>query len=115
MSSRDEFFNEIQDVGEDNSVCSLHSFFGNIHLLLPSYHDSLQEFWYEEEELEELENIMKVVNSSHYQDLDVFSKVKSGKLTPHNACDHHIELEVSLPLVRVIYSLSKQDSDTIRA
>ncbi|MBW0469558.1 hypothetical protein O181_009273 [Austropuccinia psidii MF-1] len=47
--------------------------------------------------------------------LDVFSKVKSEKLPPHCACDHHIELEGSLPPVGVIYSLSNQESDTLRA
>ncbi|MBW0560503.1 hypothetical protein O181_100218 [Austropuccinia psidii MF-1] len=71
-----------QDVGEDNSVSLLNAFFGDMDLLPSSYHDSLQEFWDEEEELEELKTIMKVVTSSHYQDLDVFSKVKAGKLTP---------------------------------
>ncbi|MBW0490767.1 hypothetical protein O181_030482 [Austropuccinia psidii MF-1] len=29
---RDEVFKEIQDVGEDNSVSSIHLFFGNIYL-----------------------------------------------------------------------------------
>ncbi|MBW0585914.1 hypothetical protein O181_125629 [Austropuccinia psidii MF-1] len=33
-SSIDEVFKEIQDFGEDNSVSSLHLFFGNIELLL---------------------------------------------------------------------------------
>ncbi|MBW0580883.1 hypothetical protein O181_120598, partial [Austropuccinia psidii MF-1] len=41
--------------------------------------------------------------------------VKAEKLPPHRACDHHIELEGSLPPVRVIYSLSNQESDTLRA
>ncbi|MBW0503853.1 hypothetical protein O181_043568 [Austropuccinia psidii MF-1] len=40
---------------------------------------------------------MKVVLSSHYQYLDVFSKVKAEKLPPHSVCDHHIKLEGSLP------------------
>ncbi|MBW0567495.1 hypothetical protein O181_107210 [Austropuccinia psidii MF-1] len=43
LSSRDEVFKEIQDVGEDNSVYSLHLFFGNMDLLPSSYHDSLKE------------------------------------------------------------------------
>ncbi|MBW0582435.1 hypothetical protein O181_122150 [Austropuccinia psidii MF-1] len=47
--------------------------------------------------------------------LDVFSKVKAEKIPPHRACDHHIELEGSLPPVGVIYSLSNQESDTLRA
>ncbi|MBW0556418.1 hypothetical protein O181_096133 [Austropuccinia psidii MF-1] len=59
--------------------------------------------------------MMKVVTSTYHQYLDVFSKVKSEKLAPHRACDHHIELEGSLPPAGVIYSLSKQESDTLRA
>ncbi|MBW0569669.1 hypothetical protein O181_109384 [Austropuccinia psidii MF-1] len=42
-SSGDEVFKEIQDVGEDNSVSSLHLFFGNMDLPPSSYHDSLEE------------------------------------------------------------------------
>ncbi|MBW0584832.1 hypothetical protein O181_124547 [Austropuccinia psidii MF-1] len=41
--------------------------------------------------------------------------MKAEKLPPHRACDHHIELEGSLPPVEVIYSLSKKESDTLRA
>ncbi|MBW0543070.1 hypothetical protein O181_082785 [Austropuccinia psidii MF-1] len=58
---------------------------------------------------------MNVVPSVYYQYLDVFSKVKAEKLPPHRACDHHIELEGSLPPVGLIYSLSNQESDTLRA
>ncbi|MBW0590031.1 hypothetical protein O181_129746 [Austropuccinia psidii MF-1] len=58
---------------------------------------------------------MKVVPSVYHQYLDVCSKVKAEKLPPHRACDHHIELEVSLPQVVVMYSLSNQESDTLRA
>ncbi|MBW0487735.1 hypothetical protein O181_027450 [Austropuccinia psidii MF-1] len=47
--------------------------------------------------------------------LDVFSKVKVDKLPPHHTCDHHIELEGSVPPAGVIYSLSNQESDTLRA
>ncbi|MBW0526788.1 hypothetical protein O181_066503 [Austropuccinia psidii MF-1] len=97
LSSRDEVFKEIQDVGEDNSVSSLHLFFGNMDLPPSSYHDSLEELWDEEEEPEEIETVMKVVPSVYHQYLDVFSKVKAEKLPPHRACDHHIELEGSLP------------------
>ncbi|MBW0554686.1 hypothetical protein O181_094401, partial [Austropuccinia psidii MF-1] len=43
LSSRDEVFKEIQDFGEDNSVSSLHLFFGNMDLPPSSYHDSLEE------------------------------------------------------------------------
>ncbi|MBW0574321.1 hypothetical protein O181_114036 [Austropuccinia psidii MF-1] len=94
LSPRAEVFKEIQNVGEDNSVSSLHLLFGNMDLPPSSYHDSLEELWDEEEEPEE---------------------VKAEKLPPHCACDHHIELEGSLPPVGVIYSLSKQESDTLRA
>ncbi|MBW0466098.1 hypothetical protein O181_005813 [Austropuccinia psidii MF-1] len=45
LSSRDEVFKEIQDVGEDNSVSSLHLFFGNMDLPPSSYHDSLEKLW----------------------------------------------------------------------
>ncbi|MBW0505682.1 hypothetical protein O181_045397 [Austropuccinia psidii MF-1] len=97
LSSRDEVFKEIQDVGEDNSVSSLHLFFGNMDLPPSSYYDSLEELWDEEEEPEEIEAMMKVVPSVHHQDLDVFSNMKAEKLPPHCTCDHHIELEGSLP------------------
>ncbi|MBW0508244.1 hypothetical protein O181_047959 [Austropuccinia psidii MF-1] len=58
---------------------------------------------------------MKVVPSAYHQYLDVFSKVKAEKLPPHQACDHHIELEGSLPPARVIYPLLNQESYTLRA
>ncbi|MBW0524049.1 hypothetical protein O181_063764, partial [Austropuccinia psidii MF-1] len=74
LSSRDEVFKEIQDVGEDNSVSSLHLFFGNMDLPPSSYHDSLEELWDEEEEPEEIETMMKVVPPVYHQYLDVFSK-----------------------------------------
>ncbi|MBW0529800.1 hypothetical protein O181_069515 [Austropuccinia psidii MF-1] len=80
-----------------------------------SYNDSLEELWDEEEEPEEIETIMKVAPSTYHQYLDVFSKVKAEKLPPYHACDHNIELEGSLPPVGVIYSSSKQESDTLRA
>ncbi|MBW0563864.1 hypothetical protein O181_103579, partial [Austropuccinia psidii MF-1] len=115
LSSRDEVFKDSQDVGEDNSVSSLHLFFGNIDLPPSSYHDSLEELWDEEEEPEEIETVMKVVPSVYQEYLDVFSKVKAEKLPPHHACDNHIELEGSLPPAGVIYPLANQESDTLRA
>ncbi|MBW0494479.1 hypothetical protein O181_034194 [Austropuccinia psidii MF-1] len=45
ISSRDEAFKDIKDYGEDNSISSLHFFFGNMDLPPASYHDSLEEFW----------------------------------------------------------------------
>ncbi|MBW0482175.1 hypothetical protein O181_021890 [Austropuccinia psidii MF-1] len=80
-----------------------------------SYRDSLENLWDEEEEPEEVETVMKVVPSASHKYLDVFSKVKAEKLPPHCTCDHHTKLEGSLPLVRVVYSLSNQESDTLRA
>ncbi|MBW0473045.1 hypothetical protein O181_012760 [Austropuccinia psidii MF-1] len=80
-----------------------------------SYHDSLEELWDEEEELEEIETMMKGVPSAYHKYLDVFSKVEEDKLPTHRACDHHIGLGGSLPPVGLIYSLSNQESDTLRA
>ncbi|MBW0498241.1 hypothetical protein O181_037956 [Austropuccinia psidii MF-1] len=94
MSSRDEVFKEIQDFGEDNSVSSLHLLFGNMDLPPSSYHDSLEELWDKEEELEEVETMIKIVPSSCHQYLDVFSKVKAEKLPPNHACHHHKEVVV---------------------
>ncbi|MBW0512137.1 hypothetical protein O181_051852, partial [Austropuccinia psidii MF-1] len=74
LYTSDEVFKEIKDFVEDKS-----------------------EFWEEEEEPEEVETVIKVVPSAYHQYLDVFSKVKAEKLPPHCACDHHIELEGSLP------------------
>ncbi|MBW0499203.1 hypothetical protein O181_038918 [Austropuccinia psidii MF-1] len=115
LASRDEVFKEIEDVGEDNYVSSLHLFFGNMDLPPSSYHDSLEKLWGEEEEPKEIETVMKVVPSVYHQYLDVFSKVKAEKRPPHCTSDHNIELEGSLPPVRVIYSLSNQESDTLGA
>ncbi|MBW0498161.1 hypothetical protein O181_037876 [Austropuccinia psidii MF-1] len=115
LSSRDEVFKDIQDFGEDNSVSSLHLFFGHMDLPPSSYHDYLEELWDEEEEPEEVETMIKFVPSAYHQYLDVFFKVKAEKLLPHHTCHHHIKLEGSLPSVGVIYSLSNQESDTLRA
>ncbi|MBW0546334.1 hypothetical protein O181_086049 [Austropuccinia psidii MF-1] len=67
------------------------------------------------EEEEEVETVLKVVPSVYHQYLDVFPKVKAENLSPHCACDHHIELAGSLSPLGVIYSFSKQESDTLRA
>ncbi|MBW0475693.1 hypothetical protein O181_015408 [Austropuccinia psidii MF-1] len=115
LSSRDEVLKDIQDVGEDNSVSSLHLFFGNMDLPPSSYNDSLEELWDEKEEPEEVKTVLKVVPSVYHQYLDVFSKVKAENLPPHRPCNHHMELEGSLPPVGVIYSLSNEESDTLRA
>ncbi|MBW0512610.1 hypothetical protein O181_052325 [Austropuccinia psidii MF-1] len=99
LSSRDEVFKEIQDAGEYNSVSSLHLSFGNMDLPPSSYPYSLEELWDEEEEPEEIEALMRVAPSAYHQYLDVFSKVKAEEIPPHHTCDHHIELEGSLPPV----------------
>ncbi|MBW0566430.1 hypothetical protein O181_106145 [Austropuccinia psidii MF-1] len=114
-SSRDEVFKEIKDVGEDNSVSSLYLFLGNMDLPPSSYHNSLEELWDEEEEPKEVKTVLKVVSSVYNQYLDVFFKLKAEILPLHCACDHHIELEGSLPPAGVIYSLSHQESGTLRA
>ncbi|MBW0495093.1 hypothetical protein O181_034808 [Austropuccinia psidii MF-1] len=80
-----------------------------------SFHAILEDQWAEEEELEETETVLKVVPPAYPKYLDVFSKVKSEKLPPHRACDHHIDLGSFLPLVGVIYSLSNQESGTLWA
>ncbi|MBW0588214.1 hypothetical protein O181_127929, partial [Austropuccinia psidii MF-1] len=115
LSSRDEFFKEIQDVGEDKSVSSLNLSFGNMDLPPSSYHDSLEELWDEDKAPEEIETVLKVFPSVYHQYFDVFSKVIAKKPPPHYACDHYIKLEGSLPPIGVIYSLSNQESDTLRA
>ncbi|MBW0531927.1 hypothetical protein O181_071642 [Austropuccinia psidii MF-1] len=80
-----------------------------------SYNNSLEEFWDEVEEPEEVKTMMNVVPSAYYQYFDVFSKVREEKCPCHHACDHCIELKGSLPPAGVIYSLSSQESDTRRA
>ncbi|MBW0531409.1 hypothetical protein O181_071124 [Austropuccinia psidii MF-1] len=87
----------------------------NVDLPPSSYHDSLEEFWDEEEGPEEVETVMKVVPSAYHNYLDVFSKFKAEMLPPHCACENNIKLEESLPPVRAIYALSNQDSETLRA
>ncbi|MBW0548900.1 hypothetical protein O181_088615 [Austropuccinia psidii MF-1] len=79
-----------------------------------SYHDSLEELWDEEEEPEEVETVMKVFPSVYHQYLDVFSKVKAEKIPPHRPCDHHIELEGSLPPLHLTAACVSQKSSTMR-
>ncbi|MBW0497003.1 hypothetical protein O181_036718 [Austropuccinia psidii MF-1] len=81
LSSMDKVFKDIQDVGEDNCVSSLHLFFGKMDLPPSSYHDSLEELWDEEEEPEEIETMMKAVPYAHHKYLDVFSKNYSMKIS----------------------------------
>ncbi|MBW0472215.1 hypothetical protein O181_011930 [Austropuccinia psidii MF-1] len=85
----------------------------NSHTSLLSSRDEVlketQDLWDEEEEPEEIETVMKVVPSAYHQYLDVFSKVKSEKLPPCWACDHHLKLEESLPpeAIRQLHELKK--------
>ncbi|MBW0475213.1 hypothetical protein O181_014928 [Austropuccinia psidii MF-1] len=112
---RDEVLKEIKNVGEDVAISLLHLFQGDMDLLPLSFHASLEEQWDEEEEPEEIEAVLKVVPPSYHQYLDVFSKVKAEKPPPQGACDNHIKLEGILPPIGAIYSLSNQDSETLRA
>ncbi|MBW0512467.1 hypothetical protein O181_052182 [Austropuccinia psidii MF-1] len=77
LLSRDEIFKEIQNVGEDNSVSSLHLFFGNMDLPPSSNHDSLEELWDEEEEPEEVETMIKVfmVLPTHLLQSSLFTSI----------------------------------------
>ncbi|MBW0526101.1 hypothetical protein O181_065816 [Austropuccinia psidii MF-1] len=115
LSSRDEVLKEINDVGEDNSLSSLHLFLGNVNLPHSSYHDSIEELWDEEEEPEEIETLMKVFPYAYHHYLDVFSKLKAEKPPPQHACDNHIKMEGSLPPVGLVYYLSNQYSDKLRS
>ncbi|MBW0480860.1 hypothetical protein O181_020575 [Austropuccinia psidii MF-1] len=109
-----EFFKDIKDFRENNSISSLHLFHGNVDLTPSSHSDSLEELWDTEEEAEEIETLMKVFPSAYNHYLDLFSNVKAERHPPDCTCDHHIKLEGSLPPVGVIYSLPNQDSDTLR-
>ncbi|MBW0476252.1 hypothetical protein O181_015967 [Austropuccinia psidii MF-1] len=115
LQLRDEVFKEIKDIGEDVAISSLHIFQGDMDLSPLFFHTSLEEQWDEEEELKEIETVLKVVPPAYHQYLDAFSKVKAEKLPPHQACDHHIKLEGCLPPIGVIYSLSNKESETLLA
>ncbi|MBW0515841.1 hypothetical protein O181_055556 [Austropuccinia psidii MF-1] len=114
LSSRDEVFKEIKDIGEDAAISSLHLFQWDMDLPPLSFYASLQEQWDEEEEPEEIETVLKVIPPAYDKYLDLFSKVKAEKLPPHRTCDHHMELEGLLPPVGAIYSLSTNESETLR-
>ncbi|MBW0480216.1 hypothetical protein O181_019931 [Austropuccinia psidii MF-1] len=115
LKSRDEFFKEIKDVGEDVAISSFHLSKRDMDLPLLSFHAFLEDQWDEEEEPEEIATVFKVVPPAYHKYLDVFSKVKAEKIPPHHACDHHIKKEGLLPPVGVIYSLSNQESETLQA
>ncbi|MBW0484964.1 hypothetical protein O181_024679 [Austropuccinia psidii MF-1] len=108
------FHQYIKDVGEDFSIYSLHLFQGDMDLPPLSFNASLEEKWDKEEELEEIETVLKVVPPSYHPYLYIFSKVKEEELPPHCICDNNIKLEGSLPQVGVIYSLSKNESEKLK-
>ncbi|MBW0462009.1 hypothetical protein O181_001724 [Austropuccinia psidii MF-1] len=58
---------------------------------------------------------LKSFSYGFYSAKSCASLVEAEKHPSHCACDHHIELEGSLPLIGVIYALSNQESDTLRA
>ncbi|MBW0461530.1 hypothetical protein O181_001245 [Austropuccinia psidii MF-1] len=84
------FHKEMKDVGEDFAIYSLHLIQWNMDLPPLSFYASLEEQWDEEEELDEIETVLKVVPPTYHQYLDVFSKVKAEKRLPHYDCNHHI-------------------------
>ncbi|MBW0562207.1 hypothetical protein O181_101922 [Austropuccinia psidii MF-1] len=105
----------MKDAREDVAISLLHLYQGKTDLHPLYFHAFLEEQWDEEEDPEEIETVLKIVPAAYHQYLDVFSKVKEEKLTPHRTCDNHIELEGLLPPVGVIYSLSSQESETLQA
>ncbi|MBW0561634.1 hypothetical protein O181_101349 [Austropuccinia psidii MF-1] len=85
LPSRDEVFKEIQDVGEDVAIYSLHLFKADMNLPTLYFHASLEEKWDEEEEPEEIKTVVKVVPPAYHYCFDVFSKVKAEKLPTYQA------------------------------
>ncbi|MBW0495715.1 hypothetical protein O181_035430 [Austropuccinia psidii MF-1] len=80
-----------------------------------SFCASLEEKWDEEEAPEEIETALKVVPPAYHPYLDVFSKVKAGKLPPHHhSCDHHIELEGLIPILDYIMVLSGSEEEYVK-
>ncbi|MBW0518280.1 hypothetical protein O181_057995 [Austropuccinia psidii MF-1] len=71
-----------------------------------SFHASLKKQWDEEEDPEEIETVLQVVPPSDHPYWDVLFKVKEGKPPSDYSCDHHFDLEGSLPPVGDIYFLS---------
>ncbi|MBW0587073.1 hypothetical protein O181_126788, partial [Austropuccinia psidii MF-1] len=104
LSSRDEVFREIKDVGEDVAIYSLHLIQVDIDLPPLSFPASLEKKWDDEEEPEEIETVLKVFPPSYHHYSDVFYKVKAEKPPPHHACDHHIKLEGLLPYTTSDYN-----------
>ncbi|MBW0489447.1 hypothetical protein O181_029162 [Austropuccinia psidii MF-1] len=61
LISRDEVFKEIKDFGEDVDIYLLHLFKGDMDPPPLSFTSCLEEQWYEAEEQEEIETVLKVV------------------------------------------------------
>ncbi|MBW0491063.1 hypothetical protein O181_030778 [Austropuccinia psidii MF-1] len=63
LTSRDEVFKEIKDVGEEVAKSSLYLFQGGMDLPPLSFHTSLKEQWDEEEEPEEIQTFFEGIPS----------------------------------------------------
>ncbi|MBW0473031.1 hypothetical protein O181_012746 [Austropuccinia psidii MF-1] len=85
LSSRNEGFEEMKDVGENNSISLLQLFHGNVDIPPSSYQDSLENLWDEEEEPKEIQTLMEVSPSVYHYHLDVFPKVKEACIPPYHA------------------------------
>ncbi|MBW0578387.1 hypothetical protein O181_118102 [Austropuccinia psidii MF-1] len=105
----------MKDFGEDVAINSIHLLQEDMNLAPLPFNASLEEQWDDEEEPEGIKIVVKVVPPAYHKYFDVFSKVKAKKLPPHHSCDHHIELEGSLPPVFVIYVLQNNESETLHA
>ncbi|MBW0496278.1 hypothetical protein O181_035993 [Austropuccinia psidii MF-1] len=84
LESRDEVFKEIKDVGEDVAISSLHLFQGDMDIPSLSFHASLGKHGDEEEEVDEIETVLKknrypVPPMNHlltvFNGLTIFSKI----------------------------------------
>ncbi|MBW0565431.1 hypothetical protein O181_105146, partial [Austropuccinia psidii MF-1] len=102
LSSRDEVFKEIKDIGEYVAITSLPLFQGDMDLPPLFFHAPQEEQWDEEEEPEEIEIVLKVVPPAYHQYLDVFSKVKAEKPPPHHAYSPFIFNEEALSQFQIL-------------
>ncbi|MBW0480014.1 hypothetical protein O181_019729 [Austropuccinia psidii MF-1] len=109
LPSRDDIFTEINNFGGIFAISLLHLPQDNMDLPALSFHASLEEQCDEKKEPEEIESVLNVVPPVYHQYFDLFYKVKAEKSPPHHSCDHHIELEGSLPPFGVIFSLSNNE------
>ncbi|MBW0489948.1 hypothetical protein O181_029663 [Austropuccinia psidii MF-1] len=78
-----------------------------------SFHESLEEHWDEEEELEYIGIVFKVASQAYHHYLYVFSKGKEEKLPPNCTYGHHIKLEGCLtPEAPSQFQIFKEDFTT---